>query len=165
MHIIATFEYSTSLELALSELENTGIPKKQITAFPLDKRVEQGKLFDSMHQSDGISLFDLAAISGAIFMLLGSIYGYVLKLGPILWGLFGLIFGLLAGFLIDFTIYKRKLGKKIKQNKKEKISEVVIIIECEDHELEKTEQILWTHAALGLCTVSNQRNSGSSFRI
>ncbi|OIJ15597.1 hypothetical protein BKP35_00975 [Anaerobacillus arseniciselenatis] len=165
MHIIATFEYSTSLELALSELENTGIPKKKITAFPLDKRVEPGKLFDSMHQSDGISLFDLAAVFGAIFMLLGTIYGYVLKLGPILWGLFGLIFGLLLGFLIDYTIYKRKLGKKIKQNKKEKISEVVIIIECKDHELEKTEKILWSHAALGLCKVSTPRNSGSSFRI
>lgn len=71
MHIIATFEYSISLELALSELENIGISKKKISAFPLDKRTEEGKLFDSMHQSDGISLFDLAAVLGSIFMLLG----------------------------------------------------------------------------------------------
>lgn len=164
MHIIATFEYSISLELALSELENIGIPKKKISAFPLDKRTEKGKLFDSMHHSDGISLFDLAAVLGAIFMLLGSIYGYVLKLGPILWGAFGLLFGLLLGFLIDFTIYKSKLAKKIKQNKKEIISEVVIVIECDEHKFEKAENILWTNLALGICKIDTKNNNLISYR-
>lgn len=165
MHIIATFEYSIALELALSELENIGISKKKISAFPLDKRTEEAKLFDSMHQSDGNSLFDLAAVLGSIFMLLGSIYGYVLKLGPILWGFFGLIFGLLSGFLIDYAIYKWKQAKKINQNKKGIMSEVVIVIECDEHKIEIAENILWNHSALGICKVEAQMKSVTSFRV
>jgi len=37
--------------------------------------------------ADGISLFDGAAVLGAVFMELGVIYGFVLKWGPIAWGL------------------------------------------------------------------------------
>ncbi|UCZ51512.1 hypothetical protein LGQ02_11560 [Bacillus shivajii] len=154
MYIISTFEYSSKLELALSELEQKGIPKENILAFPLDKRVEEAKLFDSIHQSDGMSLFDLAAVFGMIFMLVGSIYGYILNLGPIIWGVIGLIIGLIIGFLIDFYLYKKNYQKKANMSKGRK-SEVVIIVECSEEKVEKVEDILWSHLSFGICRVKS----------
>lgn len=152
MHFIASFEYSVFLELALTELEKNGVDKENIQAFPLDKRLEHGKLFDTIHQSDGISLFDLAAILGMIFMLLGCIYGYILPLGPIIWALIGLVFGALLGFAIKYIRYRKKYANKIKR-KKEKVSEVILIIKCDHGSTKTIEKILWSHFALGICKV------------
>lgn len=156
MHFIASFEYSVFLELVLTELEKNGVTKENIQAFPLDKRLEHGKLFDTIHQSDGISLFDLAAILAMIFMLLGCIYGYILPLGPVIWALIGLVFGALLGFAIKYIRYKKKYAYKIKQ-KKEQASEVILIIKVDkDSTNTKTiENILWNHFALGLCKVND----------
>lgn len=50
-------------------------------------------VMDTIHRADGISLFDGAEVSGAILMTLGVVYGFVLKWGPIIWGLIGLLAG------------------------------------------------------------------------
>lgn len=152
MHFIASFEYSVFLEMVLTELEKNGVAKENIQAFPLDKRLEHGKLFDTIHQSDGISLFDLAAILGMIFMLLGCIYGYILPLGPVIWALIGLIFGAFLGFTIKYIHYKKNYADQIKQKKK-RVSEVILIIKCDPNNTKTIENILWNHFALGICKV------------
>jgi len=104
MYIFSTFEHSKHLELAITAIEVKGIAKDKILAVPMDKRGEERKLFDTLHSSDGLSLFDLPAILGTIFMLFGSIYGFVLKWGPIWWGLIGLATGALLGLIIKLII-------------------------------------------------------------
>lgn len=154
MYIISSFEYSTSLEMMLYELNKKGISKEDILAFPLDRRAEEAKLFDSIHRSDGKSLLDIAAFLGSIFMILGSIYGYLFKWGPILWALIGLIFGALLGFLIDILNVKNKQRNKRKQATENR-TEVVVIINCQNHNMGLVEEILWDHFALGVCKVEN----------
>ncbi|MBS4214118.1 hypothetical protein [Neobacillus rhizophilus] len=56
MYIIASFDYSSSLEVALTELMENDISQSDILALPLDKRTEAPRLFDSMHYADGTSL-------------------------------------------------------------------------------------------------------------
>ena len=73
------FENSIFIELAITALEQNGISNEKILAAPLDKRAEQRKLFDTIHRADGLSLFDASAMLGTCLMLLGAIYGYVLK--------------------------------------------------------------------------------------
>lgn len=148
MFVIATFENSIFIELAISELEQKGIPKEKILAAPLDKRTEQRKLFDSIHRADGFSLFDAAAILGTCFMLLGAIYGYVLAWGPIIWGIIGAVSGLLLGFAL-----KLLLIKKNKRGTKLITSEIVLMIRCEDDQWEKVQYILWENSALGITRV------------
>lgn len=148
MLIIATFENSSFIELAISSLEQNGIAKEKIFAIPLDKRTEQKQLFDSIHRADGFSMFDIGAILGTCFMLLGAIYGFVLKWGPIIWGIIGMVSGLILGIVIKwFFIKKNKTGtRKI-------TSEVVVMIRCEDPYCEKVEKILWEHKVLGVAKV------------
>jgi hypothetical protein len=148
MLVIATFENSLFIEMAISALEQKGIPKEKIFAAPLDKRKEPRRLFDTIHRADGISLFDAGAILGTCFMLLGAIYGYVLKWGPIIWGIIGALSGLAIGILIKLWLVKKnnKGTKKIS-------SEIVLMIRCEEYQWDSIEQMLWDNLALGVTHV------------
>ena len=146
IYIISTFTYSICLELAISELEQKGIKRENILAVPLDKPLEKRKLFDTINQADGISLIDLALILGTFFMVLGVVYGFVLKWGPIIWGLIGLIFGAVIGFIIDVI---PKKGKRNKKKIGDNTSEIVIIIHCEEIQGDMVENILVSNMALG----------------
>jgi hypothetical protein len=148
MFVIATFENSIYIELAIAALEKQGIPKDMILAAPLDKRKELRGLFDTIHKSDGFSLFDGPAILGTCLMLLGAIYGYILEWGPILWGIIGALSGLLLGFVI-----KMLLLKKNKRGSNNITSEIVLMVRCEDHKWDQVEKILWDHLALGLTKI------------
>lgn len=146
MYIISTFEHSIYLEKAVTAIQMRGIAKEDILAVPMDKRAEQRKLFDSIHQSDGLSLMDLSAILGTIFMLLGTIYGFVLKLGPIFWGLAGLV----AGFVLGLSIKLLIIRKSSRRQDNKKASEVVLIIDCVKEKAEMVADTLWNHHALGV---------------
>lgn len=158
MYIISSFQYSTYLELAITELESKGIAREKILVIPLDKLDEKRKLFDSINYSDGISLFDTAAILGTIFMVLGVIYGYVWRWGPIIWGLIGLAFGVMLGFLIDI-IPKNKFQKKQKNSSNG--SEVIIIINCANEQSEIVESIFRCNHALGIGRYNSVITQGS----
>lgn len=150
MLVIATFENSILIELAITELEQNDIPNERILAAPLDKRKQPRQLFDSIHSADGISLFDGSAILGTCFMLLGAIYGYILEWGPIIWGLIGAISGLLIGFLLKMLMVKRTKSGFNKFS-----SEIVLMIRCEDYQWKIVETILWENGALGLTRLKN----------
>lgn len=148
MYIVATFEYSKSIEMAIVDLERSGFTRKQILALPLDKRQEAGKLFDTIHQADGTSLVDKSAVFGTIFMLLGVIYGYVLTWGPILWGTIGLCAGFVVGFLWDLLVMKHKKNKS--KASRHHNSEVVLLVMCNNSTAKHVEQILWDNQAFGV---------------
>lgn len=148
MFVIATFENSIYIELAITALEEQGISKDLILAAPLDKRKEPRNLFDTIHKSDGFSLFDGPAILGTCLMLLGAIYGYELEWGPILWGIIGALSGLLLGFLIKMVMLRKN-----KWGSKDISSEIVLMVRCEENKWEMVEKILWDHLALGLTKI------------
>lgn len=146
MYIVSTFDHSIYLELAITAIQMKGIKKDSIMAIPMDKRGEDAKLFDSIHSSDGLSLFDLPAILAVIFGILGSIYGFILKWGPLLWGLIAIAIGFSLGFAIKLFIVKKYNHR---QNDK-RGTEVVLIIQCPEDQLEMVKDTLWSHKALGV---------------
>jgi hypothetical protein len=145
-HVVASFEYSIELELAISELKERGIESQSIIAVPLDEIVESPQLFDTIHHADGVSLLDLGLILGCIFMLLGTIYGFVLKWGPIIWGLIGLILGLFIGIMIKMLFLKKNQRK----NTKKKNTEVCLVVKCNENQFEMVKNVLFNHYALGI---------------
>ncbi|MGH4051600.1 MAG: hypothetical protein ACREVX_09640 [Clostridium sp.] len=146
MYIISTFDYSVNLELALTSLQMKGVEKENIFVVPVDKSNEKINLIDSIHHSDSVSLLDLAAVLGAIFMIFGSVYGFVLKWGPVWWGLIGLLFGFSTGFAIKLIVLKKYLNRR--ESKKE--PEVVVIIDCKGIKAEMVTDTLWSNHALGV---------------
>jgi hypothetical protein len=156
LYIYASFDYSGFLELAITDLEKRGIAREHILAIPLDKRVEERVILDTIHRADGISLFDGAAVLGAIFMELGVIYGFVLAWGPITWGLLGLMGGAILGFLLDF-FYGRIRGYKKKKASRNQVkagecnnTEVILTVFCEQSQYEMVEKVLWDNMAFGV---------------
>lgn len=151
MYIVSTFKHSIALEKAITSIQMIGVMKDSIFAVPLDKRGEKLKLFDTMDRSDGLSLFDLAFIMGSIFSLMGAIYGFLLAWGPLIWSLIGFAVGALLGLAVKLFFSKKFSYKRISNND----TEVVLIVECKEHELEKVKDLLWAHNALGVRKLSS----------
>ncbi|RNB85275.1 hypothetical protein EDM59_12790 [Brevibacillus nitrificans] len=146
MQILATFEYSTLLEIAITELEEKGI--KAIYAVPLDLRKKEPRLLDSIHRADELSFIDKGMIFAFMFGTIGASKGFVWQGGPIIWGAAGAILGFLIGVSLSWFIYLLKRNKNELQ--KGKKGEVILIVQCEDNQATVVEDILWDHKALGL---------------
>lgn len=145
MYIVATFEQTIQLEMALTALEQQGIAPERILAVPINKKSRPSGKIDSLHHADGFATMDVAAILGTCLMLLGAIYGFELAWGPILWGIIGAVSGIILGL-----VYKIGLAKKRKGVPKRVSSEVVLMIRCEERDGDRVEHILWQHNVLGL---------------
>lgn len=145
MHVIASFEHSNFLELAITDLEQKGIEKNRICAIPLHKTTKERVLFDTIHQADGQSMFDLPAILATISMTLGVTWGFMWKWGPIIWGLLSFVGGLAVGLVIKYLFYKNSLKERFRCN-----TEVVLIIDCKPDEVKTVETVLFNHLAIGI---------------
>jgi hypothetical protein len=158
MHVISSFNHSIYLELAITALIEAGIPKENIFSVPLDKRKEKPKAFDTIHASDGISLFDTAVAFGTALAVIGSSYGFILKGGPIMWGVIGAVAGFILGFIFDLLFKREKPNKSMKG----KSSEVFVIVNCDKPQASMVETILWTHFAFGVANVGANKEVSSS---
>ncbi|MCY9662656.1 hypothetical protein P5G65_22680 [Paenibacillus chondroitinus] len=148
MQIIATFEYSNFIEIAITELEEKGITA--IYAVPLDLRKKEPRLLDSIHRADGLSFIDKGMIFAFMLATIGASKGFVWQGGPIIWGIVGAVLGFLLGVVLNWLIYLLKREKNQLQLKKGKRGDVVLIVTCEDHQVSVVEDILWDHRAFGL---------------
>lgn len=158
MYIMSTFDYSVDLEIAITSIQMKGVEKENIFAVPVDKANENIKLMDSIHHSDSVSLMDLAAILGAIFMIFGSVYGFVLKWGPVWWGVIGLAFGFGSGMVIKLILLKKYSDRQ----RSTKEPEVILIIECKDSLAEVVVSTLWSSHALGVSKLDHVNNINNS---
>jgi hypothetical protein len=151
VQLFSTFENHIHLEMAISILEKKGIAKENIFAVPLDNPLEQRKLFDTLHRSDGTSLIDIGMAMATAFSVIGASIGFELAWGPIYWGLIGAFTGFLLGFVIRLFI--EKVVKKRKSILKGKHTEVILIIDCEETQAEFVENVLFRHFAIGVAKV------------
>jgi hypothetical protein len=149
VQIFATFEHTNFLELAISDLEQKGF--SDIFAVPLDSRKEERKLFDTLHRADGVSFIGKGMALAVVFSVVGASRGFVLKWGPIYWGLIGAASGFAVGFLTD--LYINLVHNKKKRLIHGKKSEVILIVTCEESQGDLVENILWEHLALGLAKI------------
>ncbi|MGO4273714.1 hypothetical protein AB4Z22_28435 [Paenibacillus sp. TAF58] len=147
MHVIASFEHSIYLELAITALEEAGIPKEHIYAVSLQGRPHKPKMFDTIHRSDGVSLFDAGTALATAFTVIGSTYGFILKGGAILWGLIGTAVGFIIGVIIDIA-YKKK--NKADLPSRDKMSEVIVLVACDKEETNQIQDVFWEHHAFGV---------------
>lgn len=151
MQLFSTFETTGFLELAISTLEKNGISKGNIFAVPLDNRKEERKIFDTLHRSDGTSLIDIAMGLATAFSVIGASIGFKLTLGPIYWGLIAAFVGFMLGFAI--RLFMELILKKKKNVLKGKLSEIILIVDCDESQAELIENILWSHFAIGVAKV------------
>ncbi|UJL48344.1 hypothetical protein KFZ58_17580 [Virgibacillus sp. NKC19-16] len=151
MQLYSIFDNNIYLELAIATLEKRGVKKESIFAVPLDNRMEERRLFDSLHTSDGTSLIDIGTALATAFAVAGTSIGFELAWGPIYWGLIFALIGFVLGVAI--RLLTEKVFKKRKRLLKGKHPEVILIVDCEEERAELVENILWEHLALGVAKV------------
>ena len=145
MYLVASFEYSDNLEIAIANIKEIGMTADNIFAIPLDLRDGTKELIDTLDRSDHASYLDVVAVLGSFGMLLGSIYGFVLEWGPFIWGLLGFVVGAGIGLIIGLLRTKNK-NKSIEAKK----TEVFLLIKCTRIEMPSIKKILWSHSTLGV---------------
>ncbi|TLS51097.1 hypothetical protein FE782_17060 [Paenibacillus antri] len=144
VQIVATFEHSPFVEMAIHDLEKLGVPSRQIVALPMENLDSHTHIVDSIHRVDGRSILDGAMMGGTIFAVLGVIYGFVWHWGPVIWGLLGLGGGFLLGLLIELAVNKKKL--KLFPTRK---SEVMVEVTCDASQQKQLIQVLKSRKANG----------------
>ncbi len=117
----------------------------------MDNRLEERKIFDTLHRSDGTSLIDIGAALATAFSVIGASIGFKLAWGPIYWGLIGAAGGFIIGLAI--RLLTEIVMKKKKRLLKGMHSEIIVIVDCEESQGELVENILFQHFALGVAKV------------
>ncbi|WP_147534265.1 hypothetical protein [Bacillus marasmi] len=144
MNVVASFRITEQFEHAIAELEMIGIESDAILALPLETKIERELLPEKQRM-----LFESAPIVGMILMLLGTIYGYVLKWGPIIWAIIGLVIGMGIGFFIDYLRVKQKERKGSIRDRA--TTEVFLLIYCENKaQANIVKEKLWQHSPNGI---------------
>ncbi|MEB1808887.1 MAG: hypothetical protein LPK26_16635 [Bacillaceae bacterium] len=152
MNVVASFDHTVYLELAIKELERQGISKENIFTVPLTEKNKPKKNSEIIRGS-GFSLLDMTFTLGTVFSLFGVIYGFVLEGGPITWGLIGLFVGGGVGFLLDLFIRKKQYKTR---KRKGEGGEVVVMIHCQEDRIPLVKEILFDHYTLGLKVVEEE---------
>jgi hypothetical protein len=142
--IIVSMDHSPFVEMLIHDIEKLGVPSQNIVALPLENLDSQIHVIDTIHRVDGRSVLDGAMMGGTIFGVLGSIYGFRLYWGPIIWGLLGLVGGFFLGLIIELAISKKKV--KMLASRK---SEVIIEVTCNTSLIDQLIKVLKSRGAMG----------------
>ena len=146
MYIFASFEHGALLEIAIADLTRLGLSETQILAVPLRSTTRKIAIVDKVYRADGYSVLDGAAMLGTLCMLFGVIFGSVLYWGPVIWGVIGLFAGSGAGLALDWVLTTRS----IKAGKRHNPVPVILLVRCDERQIEAVEKIIEEHQALGM---------------
>ncbi|MDF1507304.1 hypothetical protein PZE06_03810 [Robertmurraya sp. DFI.2.37] len=145
MLIIGLFKQSIELEQALAELEKI-ISRKRILIVFMDSGENKNDL-NSPHA------FEVGISFGTAGAVIGASSGFVLTLGPILWGLFGTVIGFAFGLLAYSLVKNRKNRKK----QADRMDEATIILQCETEQTRKIIELLQKYQALSIGQLEQPR--------
>ncbi|MGG0717457.1 hypothetical protein ABE096_07625 [Robertmurraya massiliosenegalensis] len=138
MLIIGIFKQSIELEQALAELEMM-IPKEHILLVFMDAEQIESEIH-SPHA------FEIGIACGTAGAVIGASSGFVLTLGPILWGLIGAAIGFGIGLLAHTLLKKQKSRKR----KLDRMDEATIILQCNKEQTKPIIDLLRKYQALSI---------------
>ncbi|MBT2757642.1 hypothetical protein J7E71_17265 [Mesobacillus foraminis] len=149
MQIYSIFQQSIYMELAISQLKESGF--SSIFAIPLEEFENHPKILDTIDRSDGHSYINKGMALAVVFSTIFASRGFEFRLGPIIWGLIGAVGGFILGLIIDLLLYKWK--NKPLTRRKGRGNQVILVIECNRNERKYVTEILAENGALGFAAI------------
>ena len=143
MLIIRTFEHSIELEQVLSVLKNSGIPSNHMLVVPMDTHPKTPVQFISKSRDLYSKGFEVGMACATASSVVGTSVGFILRLGPIFWGLTAAVIGFTFGFGLYILVKKgthRHLPKKL--------PEVTVIVQCPEDHTTLVMDIMWKYRVL-----------------
>ncbi|MFT8316677.1 MAG: hypothetical protein ABF651_00225 [Sporolactobacillus sp.] len=144
VEILAIFEHSLYIEMALSALTQMNVDRQNIAVFPLKKPLQSTK----NQPYNGTSQSDLGFIFATISGVIGASIGFILYLGPIVWGIGAALFGFVVGLLIN---------KFISRKKKAVTPHVLLIVKCPHAQSQNLEKVLWDNQSIGMTIIQYEK--------
>ncbi|MCQ6280603.1 hypothetical protein JN080_15330 [Bacillus sp. EB600] len=86
-----------------------------------------------------------------ILAVLGATYGYILKWGPIIWGLIGLGIGFVLGLIFELIVNKENFSRK---KRTKGVTEVVVMVKCYAGQVEAVEKVFYENFAFGVAKLN-----------
>ena len=127
--ITGTFEHSLELEQALAQLEKNGIARKHIKAISMDKDPNSPDQLITKNRELHYRAFEVGMASATACSVVGTSIGFILKLGPIFWGLFTAIIGFIIGFGL-YLIFKKRTHRNLSKH----LPEVLLNVYCKEEQ-------------------------------
>lgn len=141
MLIFGIFEQSIELEQALAELENISISREHILVVFMDNNHKQHN-----YKEHSPHAFEIGISCGTGGAVIGASSGFVLTMGPIIWGLIGAAIGFSLGLSASF-LYKKM---KAYPSQTRKTHEVTVVIQCQEDQANQISDVLWKYQALSI---------------
>lgn len=135
--ILAVFDYSTYIEMALSALVPQKISKASLAVFPLHNKPYPNGHMPFHEQSRTDLYFILATITG----VLGASVGFRLYWGPIIWGIIASAIGFFIGYLLELVWVQKRRNKE---------PQIILVIHCPQENVDEVCRILWSCQSVGL---------------
>ena len=141
MIIVGTFEQTIEMEQALAVLESKYVTREQILVTFMES--DPNERLQGRTWSARSNAFEVGMACATGSAVIGASIGFILTLGPIIWGLLGAF----IGFTIGYSIYylNNKNGSKMPK----RLPEVTVIIQClEGDQIQLIKNVLWNYKAL-----------------
>jgi hypothetical protein len=144
--IAGAFQHSVELEQALAALEKLEIGRGSILAIPMEMYPPDnaGKL--ASRQDRKATAFEMGMAVATACAVVGVSRGFILKWGPIIWGILTGAAGFCIGCILYYLFALLRGDKAAKRRKP--MPEVTVLIRCKDELKEQVEGLLWDHKAL-----------------
>ncbi|CAG7641868.1 hypothetical protein PAECIP111802_02788 [Paenibacillus allorhizosphaerae] len=148
MLIIGTFEHSIEVEEALSVLEKSGVPRKSIMTVVMDKSSRLSDVTATRYPHKKTLAFEIGMATATAFSVIGISFGFVLKWGPILWGIISALLGFTLGTGITRWIQRHYLRNE--NPGKGPLPELVVIIRCTEASFHELRLVLLQYRVLSI---------------
>lgn len=126
MLIFGLFKQAIELEQALADLEENPALREHILVVFMDQDDHKNK-----SQTPVPHVFEVGMAFATGAAVIGASIGFILTLGPILWGLISTLLGFILGTAVYTMIQKIKKQTAIPKNR----HEAIIIIKCQETSL------------------------------
>ncbi len=145
MLVIGIFSNDMCVARALLDMENAGIGKDRLLVVPMDASEKEANAgtFDPIAGLSSVEVGIAVATACAVVCISR---GFVMAWGPIVWG----VIGAAGGFAIGFSIHQSIMKRKRTVFRKDRKSELTVIVECEERERQKVLDALWNNNAMSV---------------
>ncbi len=149
MIVIGTFRHSIELEQALAALELRGIPRDRLLVVMMDDSESEIPYRLTNKSKDFHVEGTEIGISSATFLsVIGASVGFILKWGPVIWGIIAAVIGFGIGFAISYARYRIQMSKGLARQNRHNYPDVTVIVQCRNDDFPFVRDVMWKYRAL-----------------
>jgi hypothetical protein len=144
MLIVGTFQHSIELEQALALLEIRGVPWKRILVIAMDSVQHDPPEHLPVSRDRNSRRIELSIACATALSVIGASIGFILKWGPVIWGLISCVIGYIIGFGLYSLFMKNGNQHRVPKN----LPEITVMVQCQKKDSAQVRDILWRYQAL-----------------